>query len=142
GWDASQVYGETEQQICDLRTGPKRRSADGELCPGGKLYVKDDGFLPADPVTGRTISGFTDNWWLGLEVLHTLFAKEHNSICDHLKKNERQLSEDEIFEAARRINCAIMAKIHSVEWTPAILDHSAIQPSLDATWQGIISQYS
>ena len=113
----------------------------GQLCPGGKLYVDDNGFLPNDPKTRSTVSGFTDNWWLGLEILHTLFAKEHNAICDHLKKNEPQLSDDEIFETARLINCAIMAKIHSVEWTPAILNHPAIQPSLDANWKGLIGHF-
>ena len=137
-WDASQVYGETEEETRDLRTS----RLTGQLCPAGKLYVDNNGFLPSDPNTGSTVSGFTDNWWLGLEILHTLFAKEHNAICDHLKKNEPQLSDDEIFETARLINCAIMAKIHSVEWTPAILDHPAIQPSLDANWKGLIGHFS
>ena len=137
-WDASQVYGEREGETRDLRTSRVTH----QLCPGGKLYVDHEGFLPHDPETKNTVSGFTDNWWLGLEILHTLFAKEHNAICDQLKKNERQLSDDEIFETARLINCAIMAKIHSVEWTPAILDHPAIQPSLDANWMGLIGHFS
>jgi hypothetical protein len=137
-WDASQVYGETEEETRDLRTS----RLTGQLCQTGKLFVDDNGFLPSNPKTGSTTSGFTDNWWLGLEILHTLFAKEHNAICDHLKKNERHLSDDEIFETARLINCAIMAKIHSVEWTPGILDHPAIQPSLDANWMGLIGHFS
>jgi Animal haem peroxidase len=137
-WDASQVYGETEEETRDLRTS----RVTGQLCPAGKLYLDDNGFLPSDPKTGSTLSGFTDNWWLGLEILHTLFAKEHNAICDHLKKNEPQLSDDEIFEKARLTNCAIMAKIHSVEWTPGILGHPAIQPSLDANWMGLIGHFS
>jgi hypothetical protein len=94
--------------------------------------------LPVDPKTGSTVSGFTDNWWLGLEILHTLFAKEHNAICDMLKMCESGLSDDEIFEKARLINCAILTKIHTVEWTPGILSHPAIQPALDMNWKGFV----
>jgi hypothetical protein len=134
-WDASQVYGETIAETRKLRSNPF-----GDLCPGGHLYF-DNGLLPVDPVSGATVSGFTDNWWLGLEILHTLFAKEHNAICDHLREHEKGLFDDEIFEKARLINCAIMAKIHTVEWTPGILDHPAIQPALDANWMGFLGHF-
>lgn len=136
-WDGSQVYGETEKETHDLRTS----RVTNQVCPGGKLYLDENGFLPNDPQTGSTVSGFTDNWWLGLEILHTLFAKEHNAICDHLKENEPQLSDNEIFERARLVNCAIMAKIHTIEWTPAILAHPAIKPSLDANWMGFVGHF-
>lgn len=133
-WDGSQVYGENEKETRLLRS----KDPEGEVCPDGHLYLGDDGFLPSDPVSGASASGFTDNWWLGLEILHTLFAKEHNAICDELRANHKGLSGDEIFEKARLINCALMAKIHTVEWTPGILDHPAIHPALDANWKGIL----
>ncbi len=136
-WDGSQVYGETVEETNKLRTDPstKRR------CPSGHLYIDEDGFLPKDETTGATLSGFTENWWLGLEILHTLFAKEHNAICDYLKANEKELSDEDLFEKSRLINCAIMAKIHSVEWTPGILSHPAIKPALDANWMGFIGHW-
>jgi hypothetical protein len=142
-WDGSQVYGETDEETRKLRTD----QTTGQLCPSGHLYLDQNGFLPTDPNTGSTVSGFTDNWWLGLEILHTLFAKEHNAICDHLKTSQngladdRKPSDDDIFERARLINCALMAKIHTVEWTPAILDHPAIQPALDANWMGLLGHF-
>ena len=135
-WDGSQVYGETDEETLSLRT-----DSGGQLCPSGHLYIDVNGFLPSDPNTGRTLSGFTDNWWLGLEILHTLFAKEHNAICDELKKKEKRLSDDEIFEKARLINCAIMAKIHTVEWTPGILNHPSIQTALDINWMGLLGHW-
>lgn len=134
-WDGSQVYGENEEETLKLRGKTKD---DGDVCPDGHLDLGVDGFLPSDPVSGASASGFTDNWWLGLEILHTLFAKEHNAICDELKAKEKGLSGDELFEKARLINCALMAKIHTVEWTPGILDHPAIHPALDANWKGIL----
>jgi hypothetical protein len=27
-----------------------------------------------------------ENWWAGVGLLHTLFAREHNAVCDALKK--------------------------------------------------------
>lgn len=131
-WDASQVYGESIKETLRLRTNPS-----GTLEPNGRLYLDDKHLLPIDPETGITLSGFTDNWWLGLEILHTLFAKEHNAICDALRTKEPHLSDQEIFETARLINCAIMAKIHSVEWTPGILGHPSIQPALNMNWMGL-----
>jgi hypothetical protein len=136
-WDGSQVYGESEKETRDLRTDPRN----GQLSPSGHLYIDENGFLPADPKTGSTSSGFTNNWWLGLEILHTLFAKEHNAICDQLKKSSQRFTDDEIFEKARLVNCAIMAKIHTVEWTPGILGHPAIQPALDANWMGLLGHF-
>ena len=42
--------------------------------------------LPADPERqGADLTGFNDNWWVGLSLLHNLFAREHNVICDALK---------------------------------------------------------
>jgi hypothetical protein len=142
-WDGSQIYGESEIETRGLRINrddPGSDPANPNLCPAGRLYLDRNGFLPTDPDTGATASGFTDNWWLGLEILHTLFAKEHNAICDHLKASGegKGLADDEIFNKARLINCAIMAKIHTVEWTPGILGHPAIQPALDANWMGLL----
>lgn len=136
-WDGSQVYGEDLADTLRLRMNP----ATGQLCPQGKLYIDPQGFLPVVPETGQTLSGFTDNWWLGLEILHTLFAKEHNAICDGLRIAEPHLTDQENFETARLVNCAIMVKIHTVEWTPGILGHPAIKPALDANWMGLIGHF-
>ncbi|KAI5276322.1 hypothetical protein E4T47_00760 [Aureobasidium subglaciale] len=41
---------------------------------------------------------------------------------------------DKIFDKARLVNCALMAKIHTVEWTPAILAHPTMGISMNANW--------
>ena len=51
---------------------------------GRLLFIAGQG--PVDPVTGREITGFTENGWVGLSLLHGLFALEHNAICDALRK--------------------------------------------------------
>jgi len=47
---------------------------------------------------------------------------------------------DQIFDKARIVNCALMAKIHTVEWTPAILAHPALQIGMNANWWGIVGE--
>jgi hypothetical protein len=47
---------------------------------------------------------------------------------------------DQIFDKARIVNCALMAKIHTVEWTPAILAHPALQLAMSANWWGIVGE--
>lgn len=47
---------------------------------------------------------------------------------------------DQIFDKARIVNCALMAKIHTVEWTPAILAHPALQIGMAANWWGIVGE--
>ncbi|HEY3386681.1 MAG TPA: peroxidase family protein [Saprospiraceae bacterium] len=131
-WDGSQIYGSTEAQTDILR---------GKALDG-KLFVEDgtlDDYLPRDH-RGIPISGFTDNWWTGLELLHTLFALEHNAICEELRDHYPEWTSDQIFDTARLVNCALMAKIHTVEWTPAILPHPALQIAMNANWWGLMGE--
>ena len=115
-WDASQIYGSDADTAAKLRTKI-----------GGKLRIEPTGLLPVDPETGVNFSGFTDNWWIGLAMLHTLFTLEHNHICDLLAHQHPDWNDDQLFRTARLINSALMAKIHTVEWTPAIVPHPIIK---------------
>lgn len=38
------------------------------------------------------------------------------------------------------MNCALMAKIHTVEWTPAILAHPALKIAMNANWWGLAGE--
>ena len=82
------------------------------------------------------ITGFNESWWLGLSALHTLFAREHNLLCDELRAHYRGWSDDRIYHTARLIVSALIAKIHTVEWTPAILGTEAIDVGLSTNWNG------
>jgi tetratricopeptide (TPR) repeat protein len=113
-WDGSQIYGSDQQTIDRLRSGVD-----------GKLKINEDGTLPVGK-KGIEETGFVRNWWIGLSMLHTLFTREHNAICDHLKEHYPGWDDSKLFNVARLINAAITAKIHSVEWTPAILANKAL----------------
>ena len=64
-------------------------------------------------------TGFRRNWWLGLSMLHLLFVREHNAICDMLATSYPDLDDQRLYDTARLINAAVLAKLHTVEWTPA-----------------------
>ena len=121
-WDGSEVYGADADKSASLRDGPK-------------LRLSDDGYLPTD-LSGRELTGFNESWWLGLSALHTVFAREHNVVCDELRAHYRGWSDDRVFNTARLVISALIAKIHTVEWTPAILATQPIDLGLKANWNG------
>ncbi|KAM0351684.1 hypothetical protein ACHAPU_002694 [Fusarium lateritium] len=132
-WDASQIYGSTEDETQALRAQCHK------LKPGQLDVTVSEGeqFLPRSE-DGIPKTGFRQNWWLGLELLHTLFALEHNAIAEQLHMSNPSWSSDQIFDTARMVNCALMAKIHTVEWTPGILQHPALQIGMNANWWGLL----
>ncbi len=133
-WDGSQIYGSDVSTVRRLRSDP-----DGVPVGGGRLYLDPDGLLPVDPHTGMESTGFTRNWWIGLALLHTLFAREHNAICDMLAEHHPDMSDDALFLKARMVNAALMAKIHTIEWTPAILPNPALLKGMTANWYGLLT---
>lgn len=125
-WDGSQLYGS------DKATSDKVRSF-----VDGKLAVESDNSLPTDYFSGVPVTGFTDNWWVGLSMMHTLFVSEHNAIADMLKENNPGKSDQWLYDKARLINSALMAKIHTVEWTPAIIANPVTERAMYANWWGL-----
>ena len=128
-WDGSHVYGSSPASQTSLRAGRE-----------GKVLVSPSGRLGVDPVTGDEITGFTENGWVGLSLLHGLFALEHNAICDHLKKHNAHWDDERLFQQARLVNSALLAKIHTVEWSTAILPNEVTTTGLKTNWYGRFSK--
>jgi len=127
-WDASQIYPK-EVYLDDSPLHPQLRTG-----VDGKLVITPQGLL-SPTVLG--LLGQQPGWWLGLGLMFTLFALEHNSICDRLRAEYPGWSDDELFTRARLINAALIAKIHTVEWTPAIISHPTTRYALRANWWGL-----
>jgi hypothetical protein len=126
-WDAGQIYGSSQSRQADIRSGTE-----------GKIAIGPDGMLPEDPAhPGIDLTGFNDNWWVGLSLLHNLFVREHNVLCDALKARYPAWRDEELFQRARLINAALIAKIHTIEWTPGILAHPALDFAMHANWSGV-----
>ena len=63
------------------------------------MRIDADGLIDIDPsLIGA--SGGDDGWWLGLELMATIFMREHNAICDRLKSAYPQWSDDLLFNKA------------------------------------------
>jgi hypothetical protein len=127
-WDGSQIYGNNEDFAARIRDD------------GGRLRFARDGLPPADLVQEKDLSGVAGNFWVGLGLLHTLFMREHNAICDALRREYPTLSDGELYHKARLVNAALMAKIHTVEWTPAIIAHPTTVKGMNANWYGLMGE--
>lgn len=128
-WDGSQIYG-TKPDFADaIRTRE-----------GGHLRIDHLGLAPEDTDKLLDFDGPAGNFWLGLAILHSLFMHEHNAICDHLAAADPKMSDQELYDKARLVNAALMAKIHTVDWTPAIIAHPTTVFSLRANWYGVLGE--
>lgn len=127
-WDASSIYGTDAATVATLRS-----------FEDGKMIVENN-MLRLNPTTGVPLTGFVENWWVGLTLLHTLFTLEHNAICDKLRQAYPSWTDERLFQTARLINAALMAKIHTVEWTPGILAHPALNIGMRANWWGLAGE--
>ncbi|MDQ3850818.1 MAG: heme peroxidase [Actinomycetota bacterium] len=124
-WDGSEVYGTDPEVGQRVRTG-----TDGKLDVGADYRISYAHDPKADP---RQVPGF----WLGLSLLSRVFALEHNAICDRLKQVYPTWSDEQLFQRARLINAAVLAKIHTVEWTPALIAHPTTVLAMNANWYGL-----
>ena len=78
------------------------------------------------------------NFWVWLALLHTLFTLEHNAIYDRLRREFPGWSDDHLYDKARLINAALMAKIHT---TGGLRRSSLIpQPRCARRGQGIVGE--
>lgn len=130
-WDASQIYGSSVEFQQHVRTPAE--------CNDGKVRIDKDGFIDVAPAAIQA-SGGADGWWVGSELMGTIFMREHNAICDRLRVAYPEWTGEQIFNKARLINAALIAKIHTVEWTPAILDHPTLQIGMRANWFGVAGE--
>lgn len=125
-WDASQLYGSTEEQQAAVRvpnSGKLRLDEHNEID-----YTND----------GVPITGFSSNWWAGLHMLQTLFVREHNWLVDQFEiKYPGVYSADDKFQLARLCVSALMGKIHTIEWTPTLLDNPVAALGLNTNWRGV-----
>ena len=141
-WDASHVYG-SDQQTCDRL----RKTPDGTVLPGGELYLEcldgkpdlRNGFFRVNPGTGVIDSGFTRNLWVGTAAEHLLYARHHNWVCAQLRGRypDHPWTSDQLYGVARLIVAAVQAKIHTVEWTTAVLPNKHVVAGLNTAIFGL-----
>ncbi|MDZ4833562.1 MAG: peroxidase family protein [Candidatus Melainabacteria bacterium] len=129
-WIQGEIYGTSEEELNPLRA-----------FKGGKMLVENDGSLPEDPKKpGIDLTGFSNNYNPLLSFLHWLFVSEHNAIADYYASFHPEWSDERLFQMARRVNIAQMARIHTIQWTEDLLQHPTLQIGMHADWYGFLGQ--
>ncbi len=161
-WDASQIYGYDE--ISGKRVLRDPEDPARLLQPGGYLPLLSD-CMPGCPTQpqwqGQEVAAFPDNWNIGLSFYHNLFVREHNSIVDEFRRLQREtpdrdsglrdpdepqkvityaeVSDEEIFQVARLVVAAEIAKIHTIEWTTQLLYDEPLYLGMNSNWFGLFN---
>ncbi len=163
-WDGSQMYGYDETSRRRVKRDPKD-AAKMLLEPvagvgGGYLPVLQAGDPMQPQWAGQESVAFPDNWTIGISFYHNLFAREHNSFVDEFRReaakspqadsglrnpsdpkrviHNRDVTPDELFDVARLVVTAEIAKIHTIEWTPQLLYNEPLYKGMNGNWNGLL----
>lgn len=130
--DASGIYGSSMAWANWLRTfndGKLKMSA-GNLLPFNTMTGELD--APVDPNAPAMAMPypFVEKWFVSgdfranenpfLTAIHTLFAREHNRLCDELKTEHPGWSDEMLFQQARKLVGAEIQAIVYEEWLPTL----------------------
>ncbi|MBX9688005.1 MAG: catalase [Candidatus Obscuribacterales bacterium] len=127
-WIQGQIYGSNEGELSGLRS-----------FEGGKMTVQEDLRLPEDPQkAGIDKTGFNNNYNPLLSFLHWLFVQEHNAIAEHYAYFHPDWDDEMLFQMARKVNVAQIARIHTIQWTEDLLQHPALQIGMHVDWYGFV----
>jgi hypothetical protein len=141
-WDASQLYGASDRFAEAMRSDDwsttGKVKVDDQLLEAIASFV-DPGEQPEGGEARRPPAS-VPNLWVGLALFHVVFAREHNAICDMLHATYPRWTGERLYAKARLINVAVMAKIHTVEWTPALIAHPTTVDAIRATWWGLLGE--
>jgi heme peroxidase len=129
------------------------------------------GYLPifqsGDPInlewSGQEATAFPDNWSIGTSFYHNVFAREHNAFVDAFQRQAartpdddsglrnpadpdhriryRDITQNELFEVARLVVAAEIAKIHTIEWTTQLLYNEPLNRGMNANWSGVFAKH-
>ena len=126
-------------------------------CPADPPDCRPD---PMNPKwNGQEATAFPENWSIGLSFFHNLFAREHNTFVTAFREEARRrpgrdsglrrpqapdqavphrdVTDDELFEIARLVVAAVIAKIHTIEWTTQLLYDEPLRVAMNSNWDGL-----
>ena len=126
------------------------------------------GYLPVfgsgDPINpqwaGQEATAFPDNWSIGTSFYTNLFVREHNNFVAAFRARAartpdadcglrdpaspqrviryRDVTPEELYQAARLVVAAEIAKIHTTEWTTQLLYDEVLYQGMNANWHGLL----
>ena len=129
--DASMVYGSDTTRANALRTfsGGLLKTSAGNLPPLNTAGLENANDAHIFPDSSMFLAGdIRANENLELTSLHTLFLREHNQLASAIAVANPKLTDEQIYQRARRL---VMAEVQSVtyqEFLPAMLGANALRP--------------
>jgi len=165
-WDASQIYGHDElsasRVIRDPNDPAKLYLKDDYLPLLAPCDAEDEHCATRPQWQGQESVGFPDNWNIGLSFYHNVFAREHNAFVDHVRALQAQtpeedsglrtteqpntlitwqeIGDEQLFQLARLVVSAEIAKIHTIEWTTQLLYNEPLHAGMNSNWFGLFNQ--
>ncbi|ERN00012.1 alpha-dioxygenase 2 [Amborella trichopoda] len=128
-WDGSAIYGNDDKGSRKVRSFKE-----------GKLKISsEDGLLMHDE-DGIPISGDVRNCWAGFSLLQALFVKEHNAVCNMLKEHYPDLDDEKLYRHARLVTSAVIAKLHTIDWTVELLKTHTLMAGMRINWYGFLGK--
>lgn len=131
--DLGQVYGADYFRANALRSysGGKLKMSPGSLLPKNKLTGEDGlGAKVSNAPDGKEefyVGGdIRANEQVTLLVMHVLWAREHNRVCDELKELYPDDDDQLLFSTARTIVISAWQSIIYTEWLPLLLGPNAV----------------
>ena len=143
-----------------------KESDESEACgiQHGYLPILDERTLTNPQWKGQESTAFPDNWSIGLSFYHNVFAREHNAFVDAFRNHpddadtglrdpanpdkkivyrrykdvKDPAASRELFEIARLVVSAEIAKIHTIEWTTQLLYNEPLYRGMNANWSGLL----
>lgn len=114
--DGSQVYGSDPQTAASLRTfnGGRMKTSEGNLLP---LDASGSMFQAGDVRVNENIE---------LTAMQTLFVREHNRLAGQFAAEHPTWTDEQLYQAARRIVIAELQAITYNEFLPALLGPGAL----------------
>lgn len=164
-WDASQIYGYdtiSQRRVARDPNDPAKLQLVNNYLP---LLEQCDHYSEDCPVRpqwrGQESAAFPDNWNIGLSFYHNLFTREHNAFVSHFRNLQQQhpdddsglrdpeqpdqpisyknVSNERLYQAARLVVSAEIAKIHTIEWTTQLLYDEPLYKGMNANWFGLFN---
>ena len=165
-WDASQIYGHDDRSLQRVQRDPLDNAKlllKNNYLPLLPTCAKYSEECPVQPQwLGQEAAGFPDNWNIGMSFYHNLFTREHNYFVDKFREQQKKnpiadsglrdpenpekvitykdVDDERLFQAARLVVTAEIAKIHTVEWTTQLLYDEPLYAAMNANWNGLFNQ--
>ena len=165
-WDLSQIYGHDELSLKRVQRDPVDNAKlllKNNYLPALMPCPEYSPDCPVQPQwQGQESAGFPDNWSIGMSFYHNLFTREHNYFVNRFREQQqktadadsglrnpdepdrviryRDVSDERLYQAARLVTSAEVAKIHTIEWTTQLLYDEPLYLGMNSNWFGLFNQ--